>query len=103
MMEQFGSLKPEQLATTFRDNPDLLDVMAIFMEDLFVIGHTPEQQARANKSREMFAHAGFITYGDGPHRNTPSLNSIKGLLRNILQQAEPKKVGLLRRLKRVFI
>jgi len=82
--EYFSSLEPEQFAAVFRNNPDTLDIMVIFMLDLFVFGSTPEEQARANKAREMLQYTGLLQYGEGEHRGSPSLESVKGLLRKIL-------------------
>ena len=74
-------LTPEQKGAIFRNNPDLLSVLAIFMVDLFTYGNTPEQQAMANKSREMLEVLGLLKY-EGKY---PILSSLKELLRKMTQ------------------
>lgn len=80
-----GILEPVQYKLIFQHNPDVLDLAVIFLSDLFEIGQTPEQQARANKAREMLAQMGILKYGEeAPFRGSPSLESVKELLRKIL-------------------
>ncbi len=73
------SLTPEQRGAIFSNNPDLLDILSVFMVDLFTYGSTPEQQAMANKSREMLEVLGLLKY-EGKY---PILGSLKELLRKM--------------------
>lgn len=78
-----GTLMPAQYKKVFQDNPDTLDIMAVFMVDLFRYGQNPAQQAQANKGREMLEILGILKFPDEAN-GSPSLESLKELLRKML-------------------
>ena len=77
----FGGLRPDQYFRSVNGNPDMLNVMAVMLVDLFMYGNTPEHQARANKAREMLEMTGVLKFSN--KHSSPSLESVKELLRKI--------------------
>jgi ABC-type microcin C transport system duplicated ATPase subunit YejF len=57
-------------------------VIAHLIEDLFIFGNTPEQQARANKAREILVSIGLLDY---TAKGIPTWESLLKLTQQLFQ------------------
>ncbi|MBU1621748.1 MAG: hypothetical protein KKF27_21010 [Gammaproteobacteria bacterium] len=81
--EKYGDLRAIDHLALFTGNPDLLDFLAVQMYDLFVMSGLPEDQARANKCREVLQCIALLNFPEGS--NKPTFESVKELCRRMVQ------------------
>lgn len=82
--EKYGSFRAIEHKMLFSGNPDLLDFLSIHMLDLFVVSDKPEDQARANKCREVLQSLGLLDFPEG-RPEIPTFESVKELCRKMVQ------------------
>jgi len=88
--EKYGSFRAIEHQMLFKNNPDLLDFLAVHMMDLFVVSDRPTDQARANKCREVLQTRRLLDYPE-VRTDTPTFESVKEVCRKSVSKDEKER------------